>query len=324
MAETEKGLQKLRASIDAGLRFKENQSDFTKYISSVVGPNLEAVANEFSLTIEPSHRLSQAQEEQETLVVHYTSIATLMSMFTSLADGKDVAFRLYDSAHFNDPDEGNYLVRKLLQSDTLTKTQNSSHAYVASFILGNKDMADNLVFWRTYGREGQGCSMTLGITRSLLRRVFYGVKKEAEDTIKLLRPIVKELNPLLGPLVPDVRSDLEKYLSKGLERIRYLYKSEAYDYETECRAVMYYPDVCPDSIRYEYKEQAVSEGQVRHYYEPKELDVKAMMSSSGSMVTLGPRVSDSNDLINSLMILKQRASLDNLEIRPSGIRYRKP
>ena len=34
-------------------------------------------------------------------------------------------------------------------------------------------MSDELVFWRTYGKDGKGCSLTVDVRRQLLRKVLY-------------------------------------------------------------------------------------------------------------------------------------------------------
>ena len=185
------------------------------------------VLNDLSLRIEPLHTLGETGSDQRTLVVHYTSIATLISMLTSLARRESVSFRLYDSAHFNDPDEGNYLLRNLAEGGIFARhhdspydyVDNPPHAYVSSFILQQpddddlRDKADNLVFWRTYGREGQGCSLRLGVPTSLLRKVFYGTK-EAATTIERLQPIVRELKPVLDIPNSAVRGLLERSFSR--------------------------------------------------------------------------------------------------------------
>lgn len=123
--------------------------------------------------------LTHRHEKPIGQVIHYTSIENLMSILDS-ADKKSAGknknqtminkgkkdkkgfLRLYDTVHFNDPDEGNFFVRNLSceyrwlreEAEEITR-ERQEYAYVASFILPreDKDMSDNLVFWREYGKQ---------------------------------------------------------------------------------------------------------------------------------------------------------------------------
>ena len=89
---------------------------------------------------------------------------------------------MYDTSHCNDPDEGNHLVRELSSNDGyrwLARESSVGHAYITSFVSGQDgiDMSDDLVFWRTYGKDGKGCSLTVAVRADLLRRVFYSEER---------------------------------------------------------------------------------------------------------------------------------------------------
>ena len=118
-------------------------------------------------------------EEATLRVTHYTSLAAVTSMLRALTEGQEASLRLYDSVHCNDPDEGNYLVRGLSSDSThrwLARGSAAGHAYITSFVdgQGKPDMSDDLVFWGPYGKDGSGCSMTLNVSQTLLRKVLYG------------------------------------------------------------------------------------------------------------------------------------------------------
>ena len=255
--------------------------------------------------------------------------------------------RLYDSIHFNDPGEGNYLIHNLFppnndESNYLVRNQNplqtygwsdpphADHPYIASFIISNsddkEDMSDNLVFWRTYGKEGEGCSLKLRIPSCRLRKVFYGID-EMECTKQILRPVLDSLSPLTSItdqlIKENIREKLADIFSESFEEIRYLYKSEAYKHERECRFIIHKSDIDENRICFEYQEQNNSP-RIRHYYEDEALAIEKILTS-GSAVTLGPRVPYRPDVSNCLKIMRDRAGLEHrLEIKTSKISYRKP
>ena len=107
---------------------------------------------------------------------------------------------MYDTSHCNDPDEGNHLVRELSSNDGyrwLARESSVGHAYITSFVSGQDgiDMSDNLVFWRTYGKDGKGCSLTVAVRADLLRRVFYS-GSDIETTKQMILPVLDAVAPL--------------------------------------------------------------------------------------------------------------------------------
>ena len=158
MEKFEEGLEKLKAIVESvQIYFTKPESyNLEHLVTAAVCPMLEKALTDMCPRIEERHKI---EESQSKVVIHYTSITALVSMLENVSKGDNKSpFRLYDSAHFNDPDEGNYLARNLLQKYSWLGEKGVRHAYVASFILPNseKDISDNLVFWRTYGREGEG------------------------------------------------------------------------------------------------------------------------------------------------------------------------
>ena len=141
--------------------------------------------------------------------IHYTTIGVLMQMLQRQQCTTPTTLRLYDSMHLNDPDEGNYLPRsisgesqfawvgarrQLLHQDETSGTVDEI-AYMASFIAGDT-ASDNLVFWRTYGREGKGCSILYSVEARYLQQILYG--DGVKETIELLRPILESLAPIVA------------------------------------------------------------------------------------------------------------------------------
>ena len=181
--------------------FKKSEELGLAYLDNVVAPALRDVLNDLFVQIEDRHKF-ESSEKDRIFVIHYTSIAALVSMLQDVSekeqerkkqekeakankpkvnkpkltpDDKKSLWRLYDSVHLNDPEEGNFLIRNLPKKYDWLKKREVSHAYIASFIFSNeKDINDNLVFWHAYGREGGGCSLSLSIPHSCLQKVLYG------------------------------------------------------------------------------------------------------------------------------------------------------
>ena len=333
MEKPKETLRDLEISVEAALYyFNRHKTIDPRYLIDVVGKRLAEALKDFFPEIEKRHKIESGNGDEETItVVHYTSIDTVFSMLEKASIGdKENSLRLFDSAHLNDPDEGNYIVRNVPEKYAWLKQngKRATHAYLASFIINDTkaDMSDNLVFWRTYGREGGGCSLSVPIPRSQLKRIIYG-SEEIEETIKLLSPVLDYLDPLLKikkeSLRKDIISALAEIVWKPLERFRYLYKSDAYRYENECRLVLDKSDLLDKGkIHFELQAQNNSSKRIRHYYINEKLAVERLLIS-GSSITLGPCVENLYNVIYCLEELKQKAGLVGAEIKTSKIPYRK-
>lgn len=342
MEKREETREKLRIAVERGLEYLEKSNDLALgYIDGSVIPPLKEVLEDCG----ERHKLAEADGGEEEVFIHYTSIATLVSMLQNAStsdEDEGSSLRLYDSVHLNDPDEGNYFTRNLnlpkeydwlnekdpLQKRNIQEKRDKPHAYVASFIIpdAEKDMGDNLVFWRTYGREGEGCSLSLKVPRGQLKKVLYGAEG-VKETWKLLSPVLDFLSPLVRTHKQRIKKDIQKKLAKAvwesLEGIRYLYKSEAYDYEKECRFVFLESDIPnKDEICFEYQEQNNSPVRIRHYYENKYLKTNKLLAT-GSTIMLGPCVPYPHNIRYYLEALKRKVNLLGPKINISTIPYRK-
>ena len=351
MSDAQDRLRLLTAGVTAGLHAIATPGSVgIRYVTGVIIPRLQSVVNDVCDVIDRNHLITQTTDDHSTTVVHYSSITALVSMLHECATYRQASspnaatscptapkpphLRMYDSAHFNDPDEGNYFARHLNLPDQhrWIGTSDVTHAYVASFILPDNnphDAADNLVFWRTYGREGTGCSLILNLPSAKLRSVRYDRHAPAK-VAKLLLPVLRILRPLItqaratsrrqrneSPIVTALRAAL--WAPFG--RILFLYKSEAYSYEKEARILRASSDVSPEQVCFDFQERSRS-SRLRHYYEDSDLQLtKKGVITSDSVITLGPCVPDKEDLRRSLEILKQRAKLDAV-VKTSKITYR--
>ena len=313
--------------------FEEN---LTELIISVVSPKLQEILDDLCTKIVKNvHEIEGA----ESMVIHYTSIAALVSILEDAAkkkvkkkddddnDENDESYlRLYDSIHSNDPDEGNYLIRNLPKKYDWLVTKNMRHAYIASFIFSKNDekVNDNLVFWNTYGQKGEGCSMLLHAPSSGLYKVLYGEDKK--DTIERLQVILDMLQPLVDidnlTIRNKIQEELAKTIWKSLEKIRYLYKSDAYKYENEYRFVILESDIDKDKIHMEYQDRNNFPARIRHYCEHDSLQTGKLFES-GSIITLGPCVPYRENVRDCIETLIKRAGLYGPQIKFSEIFYRK-
>ena len=318
----------LENAVKMGLEYCRKESDelAMQYIQRQVAPPLKTALEDIMEDIQRDHRLD---DNAKSFVIHYTSIATLLCMLESCSKAKTCSsLRLYDSMHLNDPDEGNYFDRNLnlpKKHKWLLDRKRRSHAYIASFILPDdqKDMSDNLVFWRAYGHEGEGCSLLLDIPLCRLRKVLYGSDKvkRAERKIRPVLDIVKPLVVSDGLRKEAIGENLAEVVWKSLEEIRYLYKSEAYDYERECRFVIPESSIDTNKIHFERHDQKDTTSIIRHYCEDESLKICKLLATN-SLITLGPRVSDADNMRYYLETLLKRQEL-GAEIKISKILYRK-
>lgn len=326
MSQTEESLERLRSAVQAGRRRLDRDGDLDRgYITEIVIPPLKDVLKDLCGKIDKLHCLPE--DGKKKFVIHYTSIGALVSILQNAAKNKqNASLRLYDSVHFNDPDEENYFYHHLnlpKKYDWLDEKK-ETHAYMASFIIPDtaRGMSDDLIFWRTYGKDGEGCSLKFQVPKGQLRKVLYGVGK-VKATGKKLRPILDSIMPLIQIKHEEIRTQILEAVHKSLGKIRYLYKSEAYRYERECRFVIPELDTKKDKIVFEENQQSDSSASPRHYYECDALKVEKILVTD-SMITLGPCVSNVYNVIYYIeRLLREADLLSGRIIRASTINYRK-
>lgn len=325
--ETQNNLRDLQTFVEEGvLSARDNKielNDLLKYVIGIVVPQLKKVMKPICHDIDQHHKLD-ITDDQEPNFVHYTSIGTLLSMLECAAKKQVSSLRLYDSVHLNDPGEGSWLVSYLAQKHGWVAQSfgYSSHAYITSFVAPSPDcgkaMRDELMFWQVYGREGEGCSLSVSVPNSGIRKVVYGAC-DAEFAVETLLPILDILEPIANAS-QEVSKALARAFRESLEGIQYLYKGEAYRHENECRFIMHKSETCESNICFEQMED--SPLNIRHYCENEDLRIEKLLIS-GSKITIGPCVPNQEDLRQVLEILKKRAELLGPTICLSQIPYRK-
>ena len=326
MEKSKEALENLGAAINHR-SYLGSENLALAYVTEIVCPPLRDVLNNLRI-----HKVDESEIGEDKLVVHYTSIAALVSMLQDASKGNNKSFlRLYDSVHLNDPDEGNFFDRysNLPEKYDWLGNKEVSHAYITSFLLpkSEEDMSNKLLFWRTYGEEGDGCSLSIPVPRCQLQKVLYG-PESVELTVKELGSVLDLLDPLLEIDKLSIRESIQKKLAEtvweSLERVRYLHKNEAYEYENECRSVVAESNILEkDKIRFEEQDRNNSPGRIRHYYEREALEIKNLLIT-GSSIMLGPcvaRVAHPYNMEYYLKTLMRRANLYGPEIKTSKIPY---
>ena len=283
--------------------------------------------------------------------VHYTSIDAFANMLLSIVNGggKRACLRLYDSIHFNDPNEGRFLSQELrdqllrkygwLPSGEGLEESRQLHSYIASFVgkksfdekFPGKKAEDHLLLWRAYGMDGKGCSLSIssGKLSQGIRKVRYGngaCKKICEE----LNPILCELKPLfddeLGKTgeIAMKRSgrDIIGIVIDSLEPLRYSYKSDAFSYESECRWIHLDDEgKSGQEICFDCERRDNAPARLRHYVEHNDLGIKDLLDSV-SVITLGPCVEYRDNIRYCIESLLERAEILGPEIIDSKIAYR--
>ena len=251
-------------------------------------------------------------------------------MFLSEIRKEPNYLRMYDTFHSNDPEEGKYLLNRWMQAgkNPIGEMNNTSPcAYVASFIKPDGDVTrtrDNLAFWRAYGDDGAGCSLTVKLPADKLFKVVYG-EDAGQNLLRILNFIKEALRPVLDIASPDADCDVRvakgRLLGKLQELaspIHYLHKSDAYKYEREVRALATTADIESDQITFERIDNS---DDVRHYYERDDLHVRNLLVS-GSVITIGPCVPNGENFAYYLEYLKRQSGLIGPKICQSKVSYR--
>lgn len=276
-------------------------------------------------------------KNDDRLITHYTSIRALVSMLQPTPEEKEGCLHMYDSAHFNDPAEGSFINLNFLKKYTPPIREKSLHAYIASFVLSEDKKGkggNNLVFWREYGENGEGCSLSLpaSLLQQNLFKVRYGhgsVKYFRDNFLTNLESFFKneyeEINFLMEKIrknYPDVRVSVVKIVGEHLERIRYLYKSRAYQYENECRLIVPQSDIHPDDVHFECPDKN-NTARIRHYYRHPDLKIGKLLCSSDSKIVIGPCVPNPDDVMYCIKTLLKVNGLRGPSVIRSRITYRK-
>ena len=213
---------------------------------------------------------------------------------------------MYDTFHSNDPNEGQYFTSSASDHHAFrTKHRNlwdlmisrsALPAYVASFRGVSKlSEVDDLVYWRTYGREGAGCAIALPVSfipaEAPLHKVQYG-PSDVESTLTHLSNVFDDLESLTmlrdhGFL--DTSIEVPNYVASALSPIIYLHKSDDYAFEKEVRVVATSVDVDARSLFFHQIRDSDTGTRIRHFAHLEALGIRNILRTD-SVIMFGPAV----------------------------------
>lgn len=270
-------------------------------------------------------------------LAHYTSWENLLEIFDSEKEGCPV-LRMYNYESANDPEEGQIMPPEWRKLDREIKVLSAEHdpknvekqqagsTYGCSFSTNDKAIEDDLMFWRLYGNDGEGCSLKLGTMPDGMYKVRYrgGRRKPGERTEDLT--VTKRLEELLkvGKETIDrapakykgaVGKSIAKALRRVLDRYRHLVKSRAYEHENEWRMIKVTPP--KKEIKYD-----VSGRIVRRYIIGGKIEDLFL---SASRITLGPRVPKDYGVAKEYIehLVRNYGMEHRIEVAVSTKRYRR-
>lgn len=289
-------------------------------------------------------------------LVHYTSMDALLSLlgctneenapFSLSIDSHQSQplseplgyLRLYDSFHANDPSEGKFLFAFAPDSNPLMskyeelwnslKQQAHLPAYITSFRgVTDRKKIDDLVYWRTYGRDGLGCAIAIPV--SCLREfTFVSQVRYGTDSIECtLNYFTELLDALLESKAAksinslDSRGGLFDYVLTRVSPMAYLFKSEAFKSEDEVRVV--YPNIKPEDSLWCQRTRNLDSGvSFRHFTHLPELRIDQLLVSD-STILLGPAVSKRENMRYLLTQRLRRLKLAGPKVCESNIGFRR-
>jgi len=234
------------------------------------------------------------------------------------------------------PTTGENLTAYLLDepaTESQTALSKPPYAYLTSFIVPKSEPehdANNLIFWRAYGRDGHGCSLTVTIAPEELRKVLYGHEK-ARNACKEIRAALDNIHEIIQEIQAigsqagnsAIREWISTTLSPRIQAIAYLYKSSPYAYENEARIVCIPGGPQAKNPRIELMGHPKS-GTTTRYIEIPQLSTNPSTGifRSGSVVTLGPQVPNPIHAEHDIRTLLRRAGIHGTVVQRSEIAYR--
>ncbi len=326
----------------------ESWADFTGKLRKVgkhtsQNSNYKTALDELS---ESARRLTLYNDERDSNVglVHYTTWENILNIFKQSESDKNKSsvlrpvLRMYNYEQSNDPDEGQIIppewkevernagwIKEYLSKDEHWKEElkyeggrtiyGRGVAYGCSFSSGPDGVEDNLIYWRLYGNDGEGCS--LKISPSYTNKIMYKVryrdinnrKKDEMDEDKKIAERLQELFTIGKEVVDGIHETNKNTVGKNISKVLfqiiceyyYLVKHIAYAGEKEYRMVRAMPEV--GEIKYELLKNLVK----RHVEGP----ALETLLGSASTITIGPTVPNRH---------AARAYLESL-VRGHNIRY---
>ncbi len=284
-------------------------------------------------------------------LVHYTSWENALNMFNEYGNP---VMRMYNYEQSNDPDEGKIKPKEWEEVernvDPIDKSQKDNdgrkndfeydrNTYGCSFSSGGKGVEDDLMYWRMYGNNGEGCSLkiTPPSARKLtspsthkqdILRVCYRDKdssdrcdqEEIEDgeiAVRLRKffAVCTDIVSKTNGKYPIEAEFIVRRLREIVRGCYHLVKHKNYAVEREWRMIKVAPN--SEAIRFD----TTGGGLIRRYIEGPCL--KEILSSA-SVITIGPTVPNGGAARAYIEYLaKTKHGIQHVEVKNSNQNYRR-
>lgn len=283
-------------------------------------------------------------------LAHYTSLEALISMLQDPSGG----LRLSDSSTMNDPDEGKTtrdgrIFEKLLKEHPgkdswLLKRYEAAH--ICCFVgVTNEgqgsgedaalEAGDDLLFWRLYGNQGRGVSLTIPphyakelVDAAVVQRVTYRDEPPIETDLTSIANLLRDLDDLKRQAIEeDAWDTIRPEVIPAFDRLfgqRFLHKRSHYEMEREYRAVVFVgtdDGACTAAPRLSARGLHVQYGLVRSYVQIPELDCQRILTTN-SRITIGRNVPESKDAKRALARLLKALGVSAGVVRMSLSRFK--
>jgi len=320
--------------IDESLNYLEKDIKLAKEkleeIISLENTKAEPKDKEEKLKIEKDiesliNTIRKLSKSEVKTVVHYTKV------FVADIYVKNIGSKMHysNAIYMNDPMEGkaffNYLNDEKIRTAYLNgEKRTETSVYLGSFLPaeendGEISHEDELVMWRTYGKdengkEASGCSVvlssdffkiktinqeestTVDISEDLLNVIYLKNlkhdKKVTNDPKEKIEPAIESLKEQLKRFIElrdnyqskdDFYKDIENSIFKQLSTISYLFKSSDYNYEHEVRVITYMPR---DSELIKFMTNTESNAPKKRFYIESDNEILPFVKK----IFLGPKV----------------------------------
>lgn len=279
-------------------------------------------------------------------LAHYTTLEALVSMLQADNGG----LRLSDSSTMNDPTEGRAtrdgrFIKHLLEDefdDDSWPSRRYSDAHVCCFVGVQRDAdvdvdpGDDLLFWRLYGAECRGLSITLAphVSADLLasvsiQQVVYSDNPPLRADLQAIVSLLQDLDELRSQAVEaNLWEELYPNVLPACDVLmayRFLHKHPHYSMEREYRAIAFVTnDDAPEDQSFSAEGHHVQYHRIRRYVQIPELGCDALFTT-GSQITIGSNVVEPDsvqDSLNGLLSKNLGLAPNVVSVRVSRTRYR--
>ena len=343
------GVEETLTAAGSNKRPRARREDAERVLSDNVYPSLRATLEELTTqTLSHDHEVPVANGSGfDGSVVHYTGLDVLLSILGGPDEPPEEKFLwLTDTVYSNDPGEGRFLLSNIEKGYPVVFSERSPSVYVTSFINSRRDSRtqDDLIFWREYGREGQGCSIKVQSPSFLstdrqpdvddqnylrVHPVVYQKSKvdqlanKIEEVLKTIKSLLEFNWPAISVQKNDVLDRIKNEFWDSLGPLPYLYKSDAYQHERELRVIM-----CADNdirrkedIKFSWS-ATNGDMKIRRYVKHPALSAKSIIKS-GTKITIGPTVQHPGHVLACIIDLLAQKNMHGVDVERSMIDYRR-